>query len=322
MRVEKPGSILRSLSPLPSAGSNSTFMVEAWAGEGSGQAFGLTFNWVNEKNFYTFVIQPSAQSFSLWEFKNGWTLLQHGTSTAIRTEKAVNRLKVIQGEGQISAYVNGQKVAGGKGSLPAGGKTGLEIWSMGSAPVVAHFDNFRVYNQIFLDDFSQLTGWELLPAGKIEHRLVGGNYVLQVNNVDTSARSLAPLETTGSRFTFSVEARSPSGAGMSYGLTFDWQDSKNFYTLIINPQTSSFTLWKFANGWQKLVEGQSPAIQPAAQTNLLQVKRLDWEIQVLCNGTVLKTLTEGAFMGGRVGLEVWSGSQVPLEVQFDNFELK
>ncbi len=141
----KSGIVLRALAPLSSDAIPPSFSLQAQARRVSGQGsqYGLVFNWQQSDRFYTFVISPQEQSFSLWKLQNEWQQLANGVSSAIHTGDKLNLLKIERIGGEIRAYANNTLLAVVYDSTYTGGRLGLDLWA-GDLPSEARFDDFTI----------------------------------------------------------------------------------------------------------------------------------------------------------------------------------
>jgi len=108
-----------------------------------GLLFGLSGDW---EEFYEFEIGPDG-FFAVYKYDHSvWTGMASGSSGAVNTGAAGNRLKVLREGATIKAYANGTLLATLSDSSFAGSRRlGAIAFSYGEPNVDVRYDNFTVY---------------------------------------------------------------------------------------------------------------------------------------------------------------------------------
>ncbi|MBL8058263.1 MAG: hypothetical protein JNK29_16280, partial [Anaerolineales bacterium] len=109
-----------------------------------GLIFGLAADW---SSFYLFEIDATGW-FGLWRYNSNqtWTRLAGGTSAAIQTGSASNRLKVARNGAAIQALVNNQLVASVSDSTLTGlRRLAVSVFTYNQPDADIRFDNLLVY---------------------------------------------------------------------------------------------------------------------------------------------------------------------------------
>ena len=176
-----------------------------------------------------------------------------------------------------------------------------------------------LYEEDFEDPSS---GWWTSSEADYEVAYQNGEYVFNIATEDYSVWAW------GSKFfedfILDVEAGQVSGPDLnSYGVTFRFQDSDNFYRFSISGD-GQYAVHRVLDGeWEELVPWtDSPAINAGAQWNLLRVACQGSYMNFYVNNIHLADVTDNTFTGGDVGFYVSTSKGAPnLQVAFDNLQV-
>jgi hypothetical protein len=119
--------------------------VDAQAVEGTGMAYGLIFRVSSDgRSYYAFMVDPSG-AFSLYrsDDQQKKDLLSFAQSSAVKTGKATNRLKVIAQGNQLALYLNDRWLNTVTDATYTTGRAGF-ILVNDDANVQAAFDNLTI----------------------------------------------------------------------------------------------------------------------------------------------------------------------------------
>jgi hypothetical protein len=129
-----------------------TMEVDARVVSGSGGNYGLLFRVENNDNYYRFVVSTTGRYRVMklvnrsWENLKSWT-----TSSAVKTGKSTNRLKVVAQGSSITVYANGQELTAVTDSDFTRGEVALVAAAGTTADFEVAFDNFEVKSAGLLD---------------------------------------------------------------------------------------------------------------------------------------------------------------------------
>ena len=175
-----------------------------------------------------------------------------------------------------------------------------------------------LYEEDFEDPSS---GWWTSSDADYEVDYRDGEYVFFIAPDDYSVWTWAG-EDFGD-FTLDVEAGQVSGPDSnSYGVTFRFQDSDNFYRFSING-LGQYAVHRKADGdWEALVPWtDSPAIHAEAK-DILRVVCQGSYMNFYINNVHVANVTDSTFLDGRIGFYVTpADGENNLEVAFDNLQV-
>ena len=167
----------------------------------------------------------------------------------------------------------------------------------------------------YTDDFSDtLSGWPRITTTSYLADYWNSEY--RVNqNLANKWTAVTKGDIWNNSELVQIDGRLASGDGvwgLLFGLNSDWS---NFYTFEILPNTQSWAIFHYSNGWYPVANGTSSAILPGTAINTLSIKHPTNGIQLQVNGTTVYSTTEKA---GRVGLT--GGSFVKsTDIRYDNY---
>lgn len=185
----------------------------------------------------------------------------------------------------------------------------------------------------YFDDFNDPnSGWPTYDDDFSSIGYLNGEYQIYLKKED-SLYWLTPGPLTGrdlflpSDYRVEVEVRKVSAGDCMYGLRFGQQYTSNSletYQVLINPISGEFILEK------GLLDGSifalidwtySSAINQGGGTNHIAIERIGSTIKLFINGFQVANTTDSSLLGPRrdAGLAVYSFSDVPVDVRFDNF---
>jgi uncharacterized repeat protein (TIGR01451 family) len=319
LRSTTTNQIVNSVSPLDYLPTQFSIEADARRTEGTDTRYGIVFNWLDLDNFYVFFINPENSSYALYKYQSGWTgLVPWATAASIKQGNATNHLKVERDGSQIKLYANNVLLVTYSDTSITNGQAGLQLWGTSDLPAEAKFDNFMVWS--YPDDFSWDRGWALVPDYTGEAGIIEGEYYLRSTTTNQIVNSVSPLDYLPTQFSIEVDARRTQGTDTRYGIVFNWLDLDNFYVFFINPENSSYALYKYQSGWTGLVSWTTAAsIKQGDATNHLKVERDGSQIRLYANNVLLVTFNDTSITNGQAGLQLWGTSDLPAEVRFDNY---
>ncbi|MCR4406279.1 MAG: zinc-ribbon domain-containing protein [Anaerolineae bacterium] len=176
---------------------------------------------------------------------------------------------------------------------------------------------------LYEEDFGDpSSGWWTSSEADYEVAYQNGEYVFNIATEDYSVWTWGGKFFTD--FVLEVEAGQVSGPDLnSYGVTFRFQDSDNFYRFSISGD-GQYAIHRVLDGeWEELVPWtDSPAINAGAQWNLLRVACQGSYMNFYVNNVHLADVTDTTFTGGDVGFYVSTSKGAPnLQVAFDNLQV-
>ena len=157
---------------------------------GSTNSYGLIFGLGDWDHFYTFLVYPDGQYYSIWRHDPDWvTLVDWTQSPHVNPPGAANHLKVERTGSRIVVYVNGHLLATVRDGTYTGSlRVGLYAQTEADAPGAVRFDNFEVRQPAtaaVLTGIQALSGDEKPAAG-------GTNSVAQPHREAGAARVMTP----------------------------------------------------------------------------------------------------------------------------------
>jgi hypothetical protein len=163
-------------------------------------------------------------------------------------------------------------------------------------------------DDIFYDDFSTDRGWSVVPyaGGSARIDTVAGKYYLKQTIQNTNYRSIAPFPAQNSPYSVEAHMSLVSGTdpNAKVGLIFDWFDINRFYLFIIQPDTQTWWVYKWQDGWVKLATGSSSAILAGEGINHLRLERNGSSIKAWINDIPVTPLipNDSSYTNGQAGL--------------------
>lgn len=177
---------------------------------------------------------------------------------------------------------------------------------------------------IFKDDFSDSRGWFKIDREEFRFEYINEAYSMYNNLYNDSVWSIRDQEHGDA--IFEVEASWQSGTQDGYyGLTCRFQDSLNYYTLVVGSDGFYGIGLKAAGKYSYLARStveeaqNNTAIQPGRGTNLVQAACIGNSLALYLNGQKLLEVEEDTLTGGKAGLVVGTSPTPGIEVVFDDF---
>ncbi|MBC7249373.1 MAG: DUF1080 domain-containing protein [Anaerolineae bacterium] len=176
---------------------------------------------------------------------------------------------------------------------------------------------------LYEEDFTDPTdGWWTSKDADYEVAYRDGEYVFHIVKDDYSVWSWGGEYFTD--FILSVEAGQKMGPLLnSYGVTFRFQDSDNFYRFSISGD-GQYAIHRVLDGeWEPLVPWEkSPAVNAGENWNLLRVACQGPYMNFYINDVHVADVIDDTFVGGDIGFYVsTSEDKGNLEVAFDNLQV-
>lgn len=177
---------------------------------------------------------------------------------------------------------------------------------------------------LYEEDFTDATnGWWTSTDTNYEVAYRGGEYVFDVFKDDYSVWSWGGKYFED--FVLDVEAGQLDGPDQnSYGVTFRFQDSDNFYRFSISGSGQYAVHRKLDGDWEALVPWtDSPVINAGAEWNSLRLVCQGPYVNFYVNNVHLADVTDSTFLGGDIGFYVSTDEGASdLEVAFDNLKVR
>ncbi len=176
---------------------------------------------------------------------------------------------------------------------------------------------------LYEEDFGDPTsGWWTSSDANYEVAYLDDQYVFSIAAEDYGVWTWAGK--SFGDFILDVEAGQVSGPNLnSYGVTFRFQDSDNFYRFSISGN-GQYAVHRVLDGeWEELVPWtDSLAINAGAKWNSLRVACQGSYMNFYVNNVHLADVTDTTFTGGDIGFYVsTSKGATNLEVAFDNLQV-
>lgn len=303
--------------------------VRQTAGDPQSAAYGIRFRQQGPRSYLFFAISGTGYYRLVRVQDDVYTELVPWTADERITtgDNAVNRLRLVADDEQLTGYINGEQVFAAEDDSPQAGQFTLGAATFDVGGLVVRFDNVAgdVDGTPIAEDFAQASAgtWSLGGA-----QLVDGSYELQVGaGLNSWQHPLPEGSTAVQNFRASVDI-TPVEVGDDTGYGFIFGDTGNFsfYSLLITTNGFLTITQNTPDGGSTLVPPQpvDALVTGAGNTNTLALEvRNDTTLVVTINGEELPPLEAAQpFERGMVGVIVSSGSEGPVRVQFDNYELR
>lgn len=238
---------------------------------------------------------------------------------------AVNRLRVVAENADITAYINGAQVLKARDDVDTGGQLTLGLTTYDQGGLVVRFSTIegRAGRVDLREDFKDPAKARWSVGGS---QITGGGYEVEAGSgVQTWQQ---PLPTGSSRvgnFELEVTAELVSGdTNAAYGVMFGDDGNFNYYSLLIFPQ-GGLGLFQRKGGQTNTIVPITPLSQVrqgtgAANTLLVEVKGNAMTISL--NGQQLGEIQSDAPIQGMAGMTVLGSASGPAKARFDSFKLK
>jgi hypothetical protein len=180
---------------------------------------------------------------------------------------------------------------------------------------------------LFFDDFSDpASGWHVGENEYTRIAYVDGEYQFVVKQ-PSRGQLVTPDLILPSDYAIQADCRQVSDNPGSCGLVFGARFTTSGYELhqfLVYPDYQEYLLNRRSmdGSWTYLINQTSnAAIHSGHQMNRLRVERIGTQISLYVNGTLVNTYIDANYTspGRDAGVRVYSYSQVPVEMRFDNF---
>lgn len=296
-------------------------------------ALGISFRRQDARNYYNLMVNGKGEYLLRKSVNRSWQSVGTANwtfSPAIKTGRAMNRLKIMARGSEITLWVNGQQISTVQDSSFTEGQVAFALQSpVGVPSIKVAFDNLRITTTgttplvLLEDNFGDKeSGWgEWMRVGELKYDQ--GEYVIQVfsegymvwgNYAQLIASDLI-LEIDGRIIDI------PELANL--GVIFRYKDAANFYEFTINAN-GQYALFKKVGGkWQTILSWtKSPAIKTDRATNRLKIICDGSAISLYVNNTFLGTVQDDSLDRGKLGLSAEKGKgSGTVQVAFDNLRL-
>lgn len=174
---------------------------------------------------------------------------------------------------------------------------------------------------LFHDDFSDpATGWDRYRDAQYAAGYDRGEYRITVFSPDTHAWARPGL--SFSNVWVEVDVTKVAGPdNNSFGVLCGYQDSSNFYFLLISSDGYA-GIGTLQDGSRRMLTGDAMLPSPLGRlqgANHLRVGCLGDQLELNVNGTSVAQASAGELVKGDVGLFAGTYEQGNLEIVFDNF---
>ncbi len=330
IKLDRKNQGLKYLAPITIPHQDFTVEVELENQKKEGKA-GLIFNYLDDRNFYLFQVDPTSHTYSLMRLEsNRWYTLIRETKLSSLSQKGTHKLTVRQQGRRLDLYLGSQYLGGVNiNQPPKNTKAGLWIASGQKTPVEFAFDNFKITlsgtyvepqpKVLFSDNFSNSRGgW---PTGNYQGTSASyrsGEYWLRINQPNTGYSYLAPTRVPTASYQLEVDLKFDSRYPGEAGLVFNVTAGDNFSLFTLNPQNRTWAVYKYQYGRKETI-AQGSRLALSGNTNRLKIVQANNNLEVYLNNKYLTRKTHAAPQSCQVGLMLSSGSKVPLDAYFDNF---
>lgn len=246
-----------------------------------------------------------------------------------------NHISAVCQGSTLRLAVNGQEVATATDTSLKPGGSGLIIGTFEEGNVNYAFDNLviRSYSGtsissqpagelLYTENFdSTQNGWddyttESSAAGTLNQ----GVYRILVNNTEWEAFG-NPYRSFDDGVDVSIDAAVVQGqAENGFGVICGYQDIDNFFALLVGTQGYAEIVRYTADGREMLIDARGIATNPAS--NRVRATCGQNELVLYVNGVEALRTTHADLRGGDVGLIAGSFGVTPVEVHFDNLEVR
>jgi hypothetical protein len=321
------------------------FVVEATAAKTSGPndgVYGLLFRFVDNQNYYAFVVNATGSYLVAVRINNAWTnLIPLTKNSAIKTGSAVNKLAVVAQGDSFSFYANGVLLnqvtdttfTNGDIAIMAGTNatgelvvsfSGVNVWEVsgGASPTIEASGNIlkgaKLYSETFADPS---TGWDTWSTSNSVIGYENGKYAIEVLNTD----QLSWGNAFQSFDDFVIEVDTSKVAGPDdggFGIVLRYVDMDNFYYFVVTADGQYRFSYYLNNSRTDIIDWTaSDAINKGNALNKLGVACKGNHFILSINGTVVEDFTDDTFTSGDIGLLATSNTAAGVKVTFDNLNV-
>lgn len=304
-----------SSTPAPTVGSYSgskwkDYSVSLTMKSADSDSIGVMFRYHDNDNYYRFSWNNRTKTQQLVKRENG-AFKVLATRTATYNSGRSYSLAISATGSQLKVGVDGATIFTVTDESFPDGTIGL----YSSSNRGSSFDSITVTDlstakTLLTEDFTDgnFVGWTIVddPAAKNGPSIwsVSNGVLLQNSEIGsgtTDALGTYALFTRGSwtDYRFSVKIKSADNDSM--GVMFRYQDNRNYYRLVWDPQEKSRRLEKRVNGvFTSIAHDAVPYV--TGQTYQIEIVANKAALQVLVNGASVFSLNDSTFSGGTVAL--------------------
>jgi hypothetical protein len=318
------------------------FVIEVEASKASGPndgLYGILFKFVDNTNYYAFVVNTTGSFLVAKRIDNEWyNLIPLTKNSAIKTGSAVNKLAVVaQGE-DYSFYANGVLLdavadntftdgdiaimasTSSKGELVVNFSS-VNVWEVGDAtsptpePSAGISKGAKLYSETFADSS---TGWDEWESAKSRGGYDNGAYFIEVLAADQVSWGNGYQDFDD--FVMEVDTEKVGGPDDNgFGVVLRYVDSDNFYIFAVSSDGQYTFGYYLDNTWTQVIPWTpSDAINQGDSTNKLSVACKGNHFILSVNGTIVEDLTDDTFSAGDIGLMAVATSEAGVMITFDN----
>lgn len=294
-------------------------------------ALGIGFRRQDGRNYYNLMINGKGEYLLRKSVNRSWQSITNWTfSPAIKTGRAMNRLKIMARGTEITLWANGQLLGTWQDTSFSEGLIALALSSpVGTPSIKVAFDNLRITTTgttpivLLEDNFGDKeSSWgEWTRIGELKYDQ--GEYVAQVFSESYMVwGNYAQLNV--SDFILEIDGRiidTPELANL--GVIFRYKDAANFYEFTVNANGQYALYEKIGGKWQTILGWtKSPAIKTDRATNRLKIICDGSAISLYINNTFLGMVQDDSLDKGKLGLSAEKGKgSGTVKVAFDNLRL-
>lgn len=301
--------------------------------------FGVVCGMQNSDNFFALTAGPDGyvEIFKYVDGKHTEILTLHDQPALV---DGPNHLKATCQGSTLTLEANGQHVATATDTSLKPGKAGVIIGTFDEGGVNYVFDNFKIYGLgtqgssvvppapadtftgggelLFSDDFSNKnSGWDVYKNTGYTN---DGSYRILIENEDWEAFG-NPYRDFPDGIVAEVDATVVQGhAANGFGIICGYQNVDDFFALLVGTHGFAEIIRYTDDGRNVLKEAWNVPTNP--NVNHVSVSCGNNNLVLYVNGVEALRTTHSALTGGDVGLIAGSFATTPVEVHFDNFEVR
>jgi WD40 repeat protein len=308
---------------------------------------GVIFRFMNESNYYYFVIDDANDNFLIWKVVNNTvtTIAGWETSSAIKPGQ-FNRLRVEASGSSFNFFINGVNVDSAEITGIPAGMVGVAGGNFTSGTISLAFDNFSVEppspdtatplplgaEVTISDSFDDNKyGWPVLQQfndnGNLQDMQVQSgeldwtiDCVLNDGCYYTQAPNGMPAL---SDFDLSVDVKHLPGTTDGYaGIIFRFMNEYNYYYFLVNDADDTFLVGKLVdNTFTTIASWKKSSAIKSNQFNRLRVEAVGSSFNFFINGIKVNSSEITGIPSGMVGVAGGNFSPGKISLVFDNFDL-